>query len=77
MPTYGSKRSEGGGGWVGDWLSRFTATTAAVIIGGVVILGIVRLYIYWSVRDTVEKIDQKMDQKAMEQKIKQGMMAPK
>lgn len=77
MATYGTKRSGEGSSWLGEWLSRFTATTAGVIVGGVVILGIVRLYIYWSVRDTVEKMDQKMEQKAMEQKIKQGMTAPK
>jgi hypothetical protein len=57
----------GGGGAMGEWFSRFTATTCGVIAGGIVILGIVRAYIYWSVRDTAEKIEQKMQEKKAQQ----------
>jgi hypothetical protein len=52
-----------GGSGMGEWFSRFTATTCGVIAGGIVILGIVRLYIYWSIRDTAEKIEQKMQER--------------
>jgi hypothetical protein len=40
------------------WLSNFSSTLAAVIVGGVILLVGVRVYIRWSVNDTVEKIGQ-------------------
>ncbi len=40
------------------WLSNFSSTLAAVVLGGVILLVGIRVYIRWSVNDTVDKIGQ-------------------
>ncbi len=60
--AYGTKQTSNGNG-IGEWFSRFSATTCGVVIGGLVLLGVVRFYIYWSVRDSAEKYEQKLQEK--------------
>ena len=40
-----------------SWLTIFTATLAANVLAGAIILFGVRLYIYWSIADTVDKLN--------------------
>lgn len=54
MSTYGSRQQEPIGPLV-MWIIQFTAMLSAIFIAG---LG-VRLYLHWSVRDTVEQINEK------------------
>jgi hypothetical protein len=48
---------------LGDWFSRFTATLAAVLVGGALLgLGL-RFYIHESIRDTSAQIKERLDGK--------------
>lgn len=41
------------------WLIQFSATLAAVVLGGVILALGVRAYIYWSVKDTAQQMNEK------------------
>lgn len=59
-PTRTGSRTRQPGG--PSWLHSFTATFAGALLAGVVLLLGVRLYIHWSISDTVNKV--KESQKA-------------
>lgn len=41
----------------GEWLSRFTATTLGVFIGGVLLLLLVRYYVQQSAAEALQRLD--------------------
>lgn len=53
----GARRPAGTGP---SWLSQFTATLAGVVLGGAILVLGVRAYIRWSIQDTMDRIDERI-----------------
>jgi hypothetical protein len=47
----------------GQWFSRFTSALAAILVGGLILGFAARLYIHWSILDTMGKVNEKMKER--------------